>query len=216
MTESEFVRHLPCENCGASDAKALYSDGHTHCFVCEHRTAGDNEILTFKRNKQYSVNLIPDLTSTIDSRVITKYTLKQYTNPILKLRLTEGTGSSFTITQFNDVATGLSAGADHDVAYVGESKKGSTRLIKIKYLISCGANITAVTMPIFSKRQQSSSSWTNSVLKDNGRMDINISNFQNTAIGSTTITLTFDLLINKWGTEDVVMALDLDDVLTHA
>ena len=71
-------------------------------------------------------------------------------------------------------------------------------------------------MPIFSKRQQSSSSWTNSVLKDNGRMDINISNFQNTAIGSTTITLTFDLLINKWGTEDVVMALDLDDVLTHA
>ena len=45
MTESEFVRHMPCENCGSSDAKSLYSDGHTFCFVCHHRTAGDDEIV---------------------------------------------------------------------------------------------------------------------------------------------------------------------------
>ena len=45
MTESEFVRHMPCENCGSSDAKSLYSDGHTFCFVCHHRTEGDNEIV---------------------------------------------------------------------------------------------------------------------------------------------------------------------------
>ncbi len=45
MTESEFVRHMPCENCGSSDAKSLYSDGHTYCFVCHHRTGGDNEIV---------------------------------------------------------------------------------------------------------------------------------------------------------------------------
>ena len=43
MTESEFVRHMPCENCGSSDAKSLYSDGHTFCFVCHHRTPGDGE-----------------------------------------------------------------------------------------------------------------------------------------------------------------------------
>ncbi len=43
MTDSEFVRHMPCENCGSSDAKSLYSDGHTFCFVCEHRTASDTE-----------------------------------------------------------------------------------------------------------------------------------------------------------------------------
>ena len=45
MTESEFVRHMPCENCGSSDAKSLYSDGHTFCFVCHNRTKGDNEIV---------------------------------------------------------------------------------------------------------------------------------------------------------------------------
>ena len=43
MTESEFVRHIPCDNCGSSDANSLYTDGHTFCFVCHHRTPGDNE-----------------------------------------------------------------------------------------------------------------------------------------------------------------------------
>ena len=45
MTESEFVRHLPCENCGSSDAKSLYSDGHTYCFVCHNRTPADNDVI---------------------------------------------------------------------------------------------------------------------------------------------------------------------------
>jgi len=43
MTESEFVMHLPCENCGSSDAKSMYSDGHTFCFVCHSRTAGEED-----------------------------------------------------------------------------------------------------------------------------------------------------------------------------
>ena len=42
-SNSEFVRHLPCENCGSSDANSLYSDGHTFCFVCHYRTKGDGE-----------------------------------------------------------------------------------------------------------------------------------------------------------------------------
>ena len=42
---NEFVRHIPCENCGSSDGNSLYSDGHTYCFVCHHRTGGDNEII---------------------------------------------------------------------------------------------------------------------------------------------------------------------------
>jgi uncharacterized Zn finger protein (UPF0148 family) len=30
-----FVRHEACEKCGSSDAKAVYSNGNTHCFSCE-------------------------------------------------------------------------------------------------------------------------------------------------------------------------------------
>jgi twinkle protein len=45
MTESEFVRHMPCNKCGSSDGNSLYSDGHTYCFVCHDRTGGDNDVI---------------------------------------------------------------------------------------------------------------------------------------------------------------------------
>ncbi len=55
MTESEFVRHMPCDNCGSSDANSLYSDGHTYCFVCHNRT-GDNDVI-HNRNVTNNVKL---------------------------------------------------------------------------------------------------------------------------------------------------------------
>ena len=39
---SEFLFHEPCEQCGSSDAKSVYDDGHTYCFSCHHYTFGDN------------------------------------------------------------------------------------------------------------------------------------------------------------------------------
>ena len=43
MTEndSEFIRHIPCDNCGSSDANSLYTDGHTFCFSCNTHKNGD-------------------------------------------------------------------------------------------------------------------------------------------------------------------------------
>ena len=52
--ESEFVRHTACENCGSSDAKSEYSDGHTYCFVCHARTPGNGEN---NHNHQMSTNV---------------------------------------------------------------------------------------------------------------------------------------------------------------
>ncbi len=40
--DSEFIRHIPCESCGSSDANSLYTDGHTYCFACE--TYGEKEV----------------------------------------------------------------------------------------------------------------------------------------------------------------------------
>ncbi len=45
MTESEFVRHIPCPECGSSDGNSVYSDGHTFCFVCQTRKAGNNDFV---------------------------------------------------------------------------------------------------------------------------------------------------------------------------
>jgi twinkle protein len=38
-----FVRHLPCEACGSSDANSLYSDGHQYCHKCETFIPSDEE-----------------------------------------------------------------------------------------------------------------------------------------------------------------------------
>jgi twinkle protein len=42
MSDSEFVRHMPCDNCGSSDANSLYSDGHAFCFRCFTHTSGND------------------------------------------------------------------------------------------------------------------------------------------------------------------------------
>ena len=34
-SESEFVRHCACDECGSSDGNSLYTDGHSFCFVCQ-------------------------------------------------------------------------------------------------------------------------------------------------------------------------------------
>jgi len=56
MTENEFVRHMPCNNCGSSDGNSLYTDGHTYCFVCHDRTSGDNDVI-HNRNVTSNVQL---------------------------------------------------------------------------------------------------------------------------------------------------------------
>ena len=55
MTESEFIEHQPCPACGSSDALAVYTDGHTFCFSCQTRTAGNGEEqkLPMQKNVQF-------------------------------------------------------------------------------------------------------------------------------------------------------------------
>jgi twinkle protein len=38
---SKFVKHIPCESCGSSDACALFDDGHMFCFSCRQYFKGD-------------------------------------------------------------------------------------------------------------------------------------------------------------------------------
>ena len=52
--ESEFERHISCDVCGSSDGASLYSDGHTHCFVCDHHTSATGEV---KHTHQMTTNV---------------------------------------------------------------------------------------------------------------------------------------------------------------
>lgn len=49
--ESEFLRHIPCDNCGSSDANSLYSDGHTFCFSCNTHKNGDGTVSESPKKK---------------------------------------------------------------------------------------------------------------------------------------------------------------------
>ncbi len=49
--ESEFDRHIACNECGSSDGNSLYTDGHTFCFVCHTWKPGANSDTTFTLNK---------------------------------------------------------------------------------------------------------------------------------------------------------------------
>lgn len=40
---SQFIKHIPCEKCGSSDANSLYTDGHQFCFSCHTHVPGDGE-----------------------------------------------------------------------------------------------------------------------------------------------------------------------------
>lgn len=52
-SESELVeKGLPCEDCGSSDALALYSDGHTHCFSCSTTKGGQRGKSAVSKSKK--------------------------------------------------------------------------------------------------------------------------------------------------------------------
>lgn len=40
---SDFLRHEACPDCGSSDARAIYTDGHTFCFICKTKIENNGE-----------------------------------------------------------------------------------------------------------------------------------------------------------------------------
>lgn len=62
--DSELIQSKqPCEDCGSSDALALYSDGHTHCFSCGKTKGGDGTAHSRKDRPRMS----EDLQALVDS-----------------------------------------------------------------------------------------------------------------------------------------------------
>jgi len=66
MSDSEPVKtHIPCHLCGSSDAGAIYTDGHFHCFSCrqtEHAYDGEHahEVVTHMKPTDQKPRLVHD------------------------------------------------------------------------------------------------------------------------------------------------------------
>ena len=76
MSDSKFLKHIPCDECGSSDGNSLYDDDHTYCHVCHTYKAGDGStIKTEKKPMNKDLKFYDTAsTSSIPDRSITSAT----------------------------------------------------------------------------------------------------------------------------------------------
>jgi len=77
QTESEFLYHTSCDNCGSSDANSIYSDGHAYCFSCNTTTQGQSTMELTPITKQES-NFITGEHLPLNKRKINLDTVQKY------------------------------------------------------------------------------------------------------------------------------------------
>ena len=186
-------------------------------------TWADNISIIFKRTRSYEFYITTDdgLASHIP-RTQPTYTISQYRNPILTIKLSTER-SVFAITHFNDAATSLSAGVAHTSSFAGmpcavSAYLDSTRYPDVKkrinfkykldltgghtfYNFGTGASDSIVPL---------NSDWT----KSDSYSEINIHSITGTLGGSpsgNTIDIEGIIDIIRWGKEDVTMELPLDN-----
>lgn len=72
--------HLPCPDCGSSDALTLYADGHTFCFSCKktHHSGHSKEFKMDAFEKQHKMFPLPDVYHDLRDRAIPAEVAKKY------------------------------------------------------------------------------------------------------------------------------------------
>ena len=196
--------------------------------------------VTFKRGKVYSIDIIPELTSTLGPKIPTvdpEYRLYQYLDPTLTI--THSTDQNdLTITHNNGVETGLDRDENHVISYTGKANKRyknlsdrTTNRFKVSLIVTAhSTNFSSFVKPVFSNRIRKKydkkadgsannniviSNWTNSIAEFNGGTVLNITGIKTGATGSGTTTLDYTVEILQWGNKDVAMELDLDTHLIN-
>ena len=204
-------------------------------------TAADDALTTFTRASRFAVNIqslnIGDRFNTSDwtlsrnswsswySKILT-----QHLRPILILRAT----TNSLLYSINSQAIPGGGEQVYDQKYVGKPNlefststnyQGNDTILSKKRLIyslaSAGSETFSITKtPIFSSIDGSTtnfpsvnvSDWSNSISDLNGGTALSMNASISTA-GLTSISITLDISVLKWGTEDVIMELDLDDII---
>ena len=184
----------------------------------------------FRRERYYNIQFDPETT-------ILNSSIKDITRLVqpetIDILITNNAGSSYVITSNNGSATSFSAGDDLTLKYSGTSNKSkalanttnvgmssyqnsSIQKVSILLTLSDAADrFTAVQVPVVDNKDQSKSSFTNSVYSENGGTIVKLFNFSHSAVNtSNTITLTYFFEITRVGSKDVTMTLNLDDILT--
>lgn len=75
---STLIRKGSCDACGSSDACAYYSDGHTYCFSCQHRTPADNQPVEDFAVAERPKDLLQGTFTALKARGITEETCRHF------------------------------------------------------------------------------------------------------------------------------------------
>ena len=98
---------------------------------------------------------------------------------------------------------------------VGLLSNSYTKKLDLTYVIKTSKTIAIASNPSFSNYDSSSSNWSNSIPYDNGETMIDIS-LESIALSDGNNTCTIKARVNplKWGTKDVTVTLNVDNIKT--
>ena len=218
---------------------AIDPSGANTLTVSESITADINSTVKFVRNETYNLNVYPRNNTVLGPNIsITKpnFTIKQYNNPILKLVTTSSSGVNPGDVIYVGRANKSGYYLKNDQGAIGGANATITNYsnknnFKITYTLAATSNNWRhkdTTLPKWSSTDSTASSWTYSVYKDivsrygastiagNGGTHVEISNITASGLSSSTLTLTMDVCVKQWGTDDVTMTLDLDPAFDTA
>tara|TARA_R100000406_G_scaffold38765_1_gene25767 strand:- start:2317 stop:4167 length:1851 start_codon:yes stop_codon:yes gene_type:complete len=229
LTNVRIGDRLKMDTISTSDTVTVTAlNSSTEAVLSQSVTADDNAVAVFTRDQKYFINLFPLGDTVLGNNLPAEEphcTINQYMNPVLKLTVSE-TDGGYTGPTTVFTKTGIANAESYELINTKDYEEGTTALyFPISYSITAdgGKSLRAVGAtegtPTWSSTDSSASMWTNSVSANNGGTQIEISNIKTTGLPTGvggTITITADVNIYKWGTEDVTMNLDLDQIIeTH-
>ena len=211
-------------------------DNVNECTLSEKLTAADDVFVEFRRSTYYDLNITS--TNGLSSLMPTTnptYVLNQYTDTIITLRFKK-TRTDYTVS--DGTTTGGASDTTFDInlsSIAGysnasrENRYGRTVSSSYQFNITCdgvGAKtLSVLKTPVFSTSEDDfsyldgtenrSSDFTNTNPLSNGGSIFTISGISTTlSDGDGICTIQFDLVIDKFGTQDAVVELDLDTILS--
>lgn len=144
---------LPCEDCGSSDAKHLYTDGHTFCFSCQAHYQGekpeDGGEGGFVAGKKKSAALLSGEFRSIKDRRLTLETCRKWGVEVVEFQDEPALAFPYFDDNGKKVAQKIRT-KDKDFKFIGETKNptlfGSQLWSKGKRIIITEGEIDAMTV----------------------------------------------------------------------
>jgi twinkle protein len=149
QVESEFVQHVPCDQCGSRDNGAMYSDGHVYCFGCGAWAGGDGEAPQWTPKERPEVPLINGTFQALRTRKLTEETCRKFGYTVGKYK-----GETVQLATYRDkkgrpVAQKVRT-KDKDFSVVGNGRDmtlfGSHLWSNGKILVICEGEIDAMSV----------------------------------------------------------------------